>query len=58
MTGHMVVDMAMVDVTRTVLEAGQFGIPGAQDVIVYIDSVSMLDISLDLDCSTDVSTYR
>lgn len=33
-TGQTVVEMAMVDVTNTVLAAGQFGLSGAQDVIV------------------------
>lgn len=33
-TGQTVVDMAIVDVTRTVLAAGQSGLSGAQDVMV------------------------
>lgn len=33
-TGQMVVEMAMVDVTNTVLAAGQLGLSAAQDVIV------------------------
>lgn len=33
-TGHIVVDMAMVDVTSTVLAAGQSGFPRAQEVTV------------------------
>ena len=33
-TGQIVVDTAMVEVTTTVLAAGQSGLPGAQDVTV------------------------
>lgn len=45
-TGQTVVEMAMVDVTNTVLAAGQFGFSEAQDVTVYTDSVSVDKVSL------------